>query len=145
MSLEEEIAALKAAMSVDRPEWQKKALCRGLGEAFYGRAAVVGRNGRVYRRALKVTTQEQVDVCNGTTAPWAKPCPVKKECLNFFFDLAVESMQMAYDNKLVFGGELPIDLLVLSREEKVRRKGVQADGPVVDCSHTAATPPERTE
>ena len=89
-----------------RPEWQKEAKCRAMGSAF-----------------TSATVEEQVAVCDGTTAPWDTPCNVKQICLDAFVEqvVTISGLQLAYDNVIVHGGLDKRDLLQVCRDEKNRR------------------------
>lgn len=82
--------------------WHSQAKCLGMAQAF-----------------TSASHEEQVAVCDGTTAPWAKPCPVREECLEDIVQRTLEhGPRELTDGNLVCGGMLPTQVRVVVRARK---------------------------
>lgn len=93
-------------VTMERPEWHKKAACRGMTTAF-----------------TSATIDEQKAVCEGTTSPWAKKCPVKDQCLLDFVErhTTILGVLDADCNATVHGGRSPGELSQICRSVKAKR------------------------
>lgn len=100
---------------MERPEWHRDAACRGMTTAF-----------------TSATLEEQVAVCEGTTAAWSHPCAVRERCLLDFVERNTEGnggIIEACCNATVHGGRTPIELVQICRAvRKGRTKDGHADG-----------------
>lgn len=82
----------------------------------------------------------QVQICSGDISPWAEPCPVIHECLEWFIRRCheVDGNQQAYDNVLAHGGLTPRELLkVVQNATKRKIEGLQPVETVVGLPSTA--------
>jgi hypothetical protein len=68
------------------------------------------------------SSEVQKQICNGTIAPWAKPCPVQTECLEGFVSNVIfnGTVEDAIYNTLVYGGYDSHELLAIIK--KVRKE-----------------------
>jgi len=102
-TLSEEVQAWRDA----RP-WISQGACSGMGTAFTG-----------------ASHAEQVAVCRGTTAPWARPCPVMRECFEDAFEWTRRhSIREMLDGDLVRGGVTPTEMHVQVTRWRKNRKAM---------------------
>lgn len=91
-------------VTMERPEWHERAACRGMTTAF-----------------TSAELEDQIAVCDGTTAPWARPCEVREQCLLDFVERHTEGnggIVEACCNATVHGGRTPNELVQICRSVK---------------------------